>query len=84
MKPAGMYMLEVIVCSGLLLAFYQFLLARKVPYRAARRFLLASALLSLLIPALRLPILPAETVYLTIPVGAEPTGPSAPAAEAAA
>jgi len=77
-------MLEVIVCSGLLLAFYQFLLARKVPYRAARRFLLASALLSLLIPALRLPILPAETVYLTIPVGAEPTGPSAPAAEAAA
>ena len=77
-------MLEVIVCSGLLLAFYQFLLARKVPYRAARRFLLASALLSLLIPALRLPILPAETVYLTIPVGAEPAGPSAPAAEAAA
>ena len=77
-------MLEVIVCSGLLLAFYQFLLARKVPYRAGRRFLLASALLSVLIPTLRLPILPAETVYLTIPVGAEPAGPSAPAAEAAA
>ena len=78
-------MLEVIVCSGLLLAFYQFLLARKVPYRAARRFLLASALLSMLIPALRLPILPAETVYLQIPVvGAEPAGPSAPVAEAAA
>ena len=76
-------MLEVIVCSGLLLAFYQFLLARKVPYRAGRRFLLASALLSVLIPALRLPILPAETVYLTIPVGTEPAGPSAPAAEAA-
>ena len=52
-------MLEVIVCSGLLLAFYQFLLARKVPYRAGRRFLLASALLSVMIPALRLPILPA-------------------------
>lgn len=77
-------MLEVIVCSGLLLAFYQFLLARKVPYRAARRFLLASALLSVLIPLLRLPILPAETVYLQIPVGAEPTGTIAPAKEVAA
>ena len=77
-------MLEVIVCSGLLLAFYQFLLARKVPYRAARRFLLASALLSVLIPLLRLPILPAETAYLQIPVGAEPTGAIAPAEEVAA
>ncbi len=77
-------MLEVIVCSGLLLAFYQFLLARKVPYRAARHFLLASALLSVLIPLLRLPILPAETVYLQIPVGAEPTGAIAPAEEVAA
>lgn len=62
--------MEVIVCSGLLLAFYQFLLARKVPYRGCRRFLLVSALLSVVIPALRLPILPAETVYLQIPVGA--------------
>ncbi len=77
-------MLEVIACSGLLLAFYQFLLARKVPYRAARRFLLASALLSVVIPALRLPILPAETVYLQIPMGAEPAGVSAPAAETTA
>lgn len=77
-------MLEVIVCSGLLLAFYQFLLARKVPYRAARRFLLASALLSVVIPALRLPILPAEAVYLQIPMGAEPAGVSAPAAETTA
>jgi len=76
-------MLEVIVCSGLLLAFYQFLLARKVPYRAARRFLLASALLSVVIPALRLPILPAETVYLQIPMGAEQAGISIPAAETA-
>ena len=76
-------MLEVIVCSGLLLAFYQFLLARKVPYRAARRFLLASALLSVVIPALHLPILPAETVYLQIPMGAEQAGISIPAAETA-
>lgn len=85
MKPAGIYILEVIVCSGLLLAFYQFLLVRKVPYRACRRYLLASALLSVIIPALRLPILPAQTVFLEIPVvtGAEPAGVS-PVAEAPA
>lgn len=83
MKTAGIYMLEVIVCSGLLLAFYQLLLARKVPYRAARRFLLASALLSVVIPALRLPILPAQTLYLPIPLSAEPASISAPAGEAA-
>ncbi len=95
MKPAGIYILEVIVCSGLLLAFYQFLLARKVPYRACRRYLLVSALLSVVIPALRLPILPAQTVYLQIPVagaagaaGTEAAGVSpaaiAPAADSAA
>ena len=40
MKPAGIYILEVIICSGLLLTFYQLLLARRIPYRACRRFLL--------------------------------------------
>ena len=88
MKPAGIYILEVIVCSGLLLAFYQLLLVRKIPYRACRRYLLLSALASVVIPALRLPILPARTVYLQIPVGAEPAGVSpaatAPAAAGAA
>lgn len=85
MKPAGIYILEVIVCSGLLLAFYQLLLVRKIPYRACRRYLLLSALASVVIPALRLPILPAQTVYLQIPVGAgaEPAGVS-PVAEAPA
>ena len=79
MKPAGIYILEVIVCSGLLLAFYQFLLARRIPYRACRRFLLGSALAAVVIPLLRLPILPAQTVYLQIPVA----GAGAAGAEAA-
>ena len=56
-------MLEVTVCSGLLLAFYQLLLARKVPYRACRRFLLGSALAAVVIPLLRLPILPAVVTF---------------------
>ena len=90
MKSAIVYMLEVTVCSGLLLAFYQLLLARKVPYRACRRFLLGSALAAVVIPLLRLPILPAETVYLQVPVagagaaGAEAAGFSPAAAPAPA
>ena len=87
MKPAGIYILEVIVCSGLLLAFYQFLLVRRITYRACRRYLLASALAAVIIPALRLPILPAQTVYLQIPVasgGAAEAAAFSPAAEAPA
>ena len=79
MKPAGIYILEVIICSGLLLTFYQLLLARRIPYRACRRFLLGSALAAVAIPLLRLPILPAQTVYLQIPVA----GAGAAGAEAA-
>ena len=79
MKPAGIYILEVIICSGLLLTFYQLLLARRIPYRACRRFLLGSALAAVVIPLLRLPILPAQTVYLQIPVA----GAGAAGAEAA-
>ena len=87
MKPAGIYILEVIICSGLLLTFYQLLLARRIPYRACRRFLLGSALAAVVIPLLRLPILPAQTVYLQIPVagaGAAEAAAFSPAAEAPA
>ena len=53
-----LYILESILCGGLLLAFYQLLLARKVSYRFCRIWLLASAVLAVAIPALRLPVFP--------------------------
>lgn len=53
-----LYILESILCSGLLLAFYQLLLARKVSYRFCRGWLLAAALLAVAIPAFRLPLIP--------------------------
>lgn len=53
-----LYILESILCGGLLLAFYQMLLARKASYRFCRFWLLASAVLAVAIPALRLPVFP--------------------------
>ena len=37
MKSPLLYILEVLFCSGLLLAFYRLLLVRKVSFRACRR-----------------------------------------------
>ena len=39
MKSPLLYILEVLFCSGLLLAFYRLLLVRKVSFRACRRYL---------------------------------------------
>ena len=42
MKSPLLYILEVLFCSGLLLAFYRLLLVRKVSFRACRRYLVAA------------------------------------------
>ena len=39
MKPAIIYMLEVLVCSGVLLAAYAILLERRVKFRWCRLYL---------------------------------------------
>ena len=46
MKSPAFYLLEVLFCSGLLLAFYRLLLVRKVSFAACRRYLVAAMLLS--------------------------------------
>lgn len=51
MKSPLLYILEVLFCSGLLLAFYRLLLVRKVSFRACRRYLVAAVFLSAVIPA---------------------------------
>ena len=61
-----LYILESILCSGLLLAFYQLLLARKVSYRFCRGWLLAAALLAVAIPAFRLPLIPTDSSAATL------------------
>ena len=67
-----LYILEVLFCSGLLLAFYRLLLVRKVSFRACRRYLVAAVFLSAVIPALDIPLYPARTVVYPLPLIAAP------------
>ena len=55
------YILEVIVCSGLFLVAYRWLLAKKVSFSLCRAFILTSMLLAVVIPAMNVPLFPAKT-----------------------
>lgn len=62
MKPAIIYMLEVLVCSGVLLAAYAILLERRVRFRWCRLYLLLTTFAAALIPLLRIPVWPGRVV----------------------
>jgi len=62
MKPAIIYMLEVLVCSGVLLAAYAILLERRVRFRGCRLYLLLTTFAAALIPLLRIPVWPGRVV----------------------
>lgn len=62
MKPAIVYMLEVLVCSGVLLAAYAILLERRVRFRWCRLYLLLTTFAAALIPLLRIPVWPGRVV----------------------
>lgn len=59
MKSPLLYLIEALFCSGVLLAFYRLLLVRRVSFHACRRYLLAALALSVVIPALDIPLYPA-------------------------
>lgn len=61
MKPLPLYLLEVLFCSGLLLAFYHLMLVRRVAFDHCRRYLVAAILLSVALPLLNIPLYPART-----------------------
>lgn len=78
MKSPLLYLLEVLFCSGILLAFYRLLLVRKVAYAHCRRYLVAAVVLSAAIPALDIPVYPARTVVYPLPlIAAAPEPPAA-------
>ncbi len=65
-----MFVVEIIVCSALFYALYRLLLEGRVAHDVARGYLLLSVVLSVVIPLLELPILPAEvtaTEVVTLP-----------------
>ena len=62
------YLIEVLLCSGLFVALYRLLLARRINYTLCRRYLVGTMLLAAIIPALELPLYPAESAYSPLPI----------------
>ena len=62
------YIIEFLFCSGAFVALYKLLIERRVAHSWARRYLIVTMFLSLLIPMLELPLYPAETVYYPVPI----------------
>ncbi|MCB0284848.1 MAG: N-acetylmuramoyl-L-alanine amidase, partial [Calditrichaeota bacterium] len=56
MKPLLLYLLQVIVISGLLYGYYHLALRNKTFHRYNRFYLIAAALLSIIIPFLNIPL----------------------------
>ena len=52
------YIIEVIICSGLFLVAYRWLLARKVSFGLCRTFIMTSMVLAVVIPAMNVPVFP--------------------------
>ena len=69
---AVQYILESLVCCALFLALYKLVLEGRVSHRASCLYLVLTTLLGVAIPIMELPLYPAETVYLEIPVVAAP------------
>ena len=68
MKSPLLYLLETLFCSGLLMAFYRLLLVRKVSFAWCRRYLVAAVVLSVVLPALEIPVYSARTVIYPLPL----------------
>ena len=55
------YIIEVIVCSGLFLVAYRWLLAKNVSFGLCRAFIMTSMLLAVAIPTMNVPVFPDKT-----------------------
>ena len=56
------YIIEMIICSGLFLVAYRWLLAKKVGFGLCRAFIVMSMLLAVAIPAMDVPLFPEKTL----------------------
>ena len=56
------YIIEMIICSGLFLVAYRWLLAKKVAFGLCRAFIVMSMLLAVAIPAMDVPLFPEKTL----------------------
>lgn len=67
MKPATVYILEMIFCSAVLHLFYRLLVEGRVRYSGCRLYLLAATLLPALIPALDIRLWQDRIIYYEVP-----------------
>ncbi len=71
------YILESILCCGLLYALYKLFIEGRVAHRFSALYIMVTALLGLIIPALELPLYPAQVEEVAISateVASEPIG----------
>ncbi len=60
MRTLG-YIAEVLICSGLFLVLYRWMLAKKVSFKLCRIYLIMTMVLSVTIPLMEIPLYPSET-----------------------
>ncbi len=60
MRTLG-YIAEVLICSGLFLVLYRWMLAKKVSFKLCRIYLIVTMMLSVTIPLMEVPLYPSET-----------------------
>ena len=56
------FIVESLICSGLFLVLYRWMLAKKVSFRLCRIYLLTTMLLSVTIPVMEVPVYPSEQI----------------------
>ena len=56
------YIIETIICSGLFLVAYRWILAKKVSFSLCRAFIVMSMLLAVVIPAMNVPLFPEKAL----------------------
>ena len=65
---AVQYVLESVICCALFVVLYKLLLEGRVSHRVARIYLVTTAILGVIIPIMELPIYPANTLYVEMPI----------------
>ena len=54
------FIVESLICSGLFLVLYRWMLAKKVGFRICRAYLIVTMVLSVAIPLMEVPLYPSE------------------------
>ena len=61
------FIVESLICSGLFLVLYRWMLAKKVSFRICRAYLIITMVLSVTIPIMDVPLYPSEKMTRAAP-----------------